>query len=383
MKKNILMKSFLFALGAFMFASCGDGDNPSIDYNPGESHVPTILQKYWFVMQGGYYHGKDFPAPTMTTPVSTVQLSKPVVVSGTAYANITIVSAQKFRRFFLGVEGVEEYWEIFPAGPDEVVAGTQTSASMVFDEETGLWTYIIPIEYVSAANTDFNILLSAEDADCNITSLTEVAPKPDDPGKPDDPTPPAPTPGTDPEPVTPEPDEPAFPGVEGAPEDLHVYMIFDQQNDLDLYLLTPGGTEIFWKNLRGGSALSPKFKMDLDAYHYSNPTDPTIEHIYIPKKWVMAGTYIIRVNLHKWEFAPNTKTNWKVWATYDKKFIKDDLSGKTFTSTDPLTGSFAADATTHPVQKIDTPANKALGEETLVMKFTISASEAGYSGKAW
>jgi hypothetical protein len=379
MKKNIFKKSLLFAFGAIMLASCGDGDNSSIDYNPPASHVPTILQAEWFTMPNGYYHGKEFPVPTMTTPVTTVTLSSPIVVNGVAYANVTVVSASKFRRFFLGVEGVEEYWEVMPAGVDEV--GTGTQAAMIWDEETGLWTYIIPIQYVSTTNTDFNILLSAEDADCNITSLTEVAPTPPSPGT--DPTPPAPTPGDDPEPVTPKPDEPAFPGVEGAPEDLHVYMIFDQQNDLDLYLATPGGTEIYWQNLRGGSTLNPRFKMDLDAYHYSNPTDPTIEHIFIPKKWVMPGVYTIRVNLHKWEFAPNTLTNWKIWATYDKKFIKDDLTGTTFTATDPHTGYFAADATTHPVGKLLTAANKALAIETLEMQFTITDAEAGYHGTLW
>ncbi len=378
MKKNILKKSLVFAFGAIMLASCGDSDNPSIDYNPPASHVPTILQQSWFEMLSGYYHGKEFPTPTMTTPVTSVNLSTPIVVDGVAYANITIVSASKFRRFFLGVEGVEEYWEVFPSSPEEASGGTQ--ASMTFDTETGEWTYIIPVKYVSTTNTDFPIVLSAEDADCNITDLVAVTPTPV-PG----PTPPAPTPGEDPTPVTPDPtpDTPPFPGVEGAPEDLHVFMTFDQQNDLDLYLLLPNGHEIYWKNLRLNKGGKVVYKMDLDAYHFSNPTDPTIEHIYVPKKWVMAGTYIVRVNLHKWEFAPNTLTNWKVWATYDKKFVKDDLTGKTYTSSDPIKGKFAADATTHPVQKIDIPSLADLGEETLVMKFTVTETEAGYHGTPW
>lgn len=373
MKKSILKKSLVFALGAFMLASCGDGDNPSIDYNPPASHIPTILQESWFEMVSGYYHGKEFPTPTKTIDVKKVELSTPIIVDGVAYANITIVSTERFRRFFLGVEGVEEYWEVFPAGPEEV--GTGTQASMVYDAETGEWTYVIPVKYISTDNTDFPIRLSAEDADCNITSLIELTPTP-----PSDPTPPGPEPGVDPTPVTPDPDPetPPFPGVEGAPEDLHVFMTFDQQNDLDLYLQTPGGTEIFWNNLRGGTKADVKFKMDLDAYHFSNPTDPTIEHIYIPKKWVMNGTYIVRVNLHKWEFAPNTLTNWKVWATWNKNFVKDDLTGKTFTSSDPIKGYFDGSSVTHPVQQLNVASYSSWAPSTIVMQFTIT--DGGYTG---
>ena len=88
MKKNILKKSLVFAFGAIMLASCGDSDNPSIDYNPPASHVPTILQQSWFEMLSGYYHGKEFPTPTMTTPVTSVNLSTPIVVDGVAYQRV-------------------------------------------------------------------------------------------------------------------------------------------------------------------------------------------------------------------------------------------------------------------------------------------------------
>ena len=371
MKKNILKKSLLVAFGAIALASCTTTNDNALlpDFNDADnsSVIPTVLESQWFKVPNAFYHGKAFPLPTTTASVSSVKLSEAIVVSGVAYANVTIVSNEKLRRIFAGITGLNEYFEIFPLSRAEEYDGM--TSSVEYDEATGKWTYIIPIQYVSPTNTDFPIVITAENDDCEIAALTEVEPTPDP-----EPGPPAPTPGPDPDPVVPTPDDPY---IHGNPDDLHIYLTFDEQKDVDLYLVTPGGKEIYWNNMKGdvrpGGYPNPIYTwwMDIDSYHHCNKTDPLMEHLFIPKQIVKSGTYTIRVNLHKHCDAYGKPVNWKVWGTWMKNPLVNILTGKTVTAAEPLTGSYAGNATAYP---------HAAGAGEVYMKFTIT--DGPYTGTA-
>lgn len=349
MKKNILKKSLLVAFGAIALASCGIADTPASDDGgtgtTPEFTIATVLENQWFKVANAYYHGSAFPAATISAGVSSVTLSEAIVVGGTAYANITVVTDQNFRRFFLGIPGLDEYWEAFPLSRDDYVTSSVTSVE--YDEETGIYTYVIPIQYVDVNNTKFTIVLTAEDQDCNFCSLTEV--EPEDKGNNDD----GDGDGNNGDDDNNDDGE-KDPGVGGDPEDLHVYITFDQHKDIDLYLVTPHGKEIYWQNLSGtikpsGSSTTYKWWLDVDAYHWCNMVDPLMEHIYIPKAIVAKGKYTVRVNLHKHCDAIAKDVNWKLWATYDKKPVTNDLTGKVVTKDDPITGTYPAYCTAYPV----------------------------------
>lgn len=261
----------LFLLGGAL-ASCSDDDN---------SPATSELEQEYFSIENAQYQDGQFPSATVPTTLQGVSVNDRALSGGMNF--ITIVSDVRYNRFFIGVQGVEGYWEYVPDTPVNRSEGDDESI-----------TYIIPVNYSTGYSSDITMLISGEDEDGGIT----------------------------------EPYETEITYVESQSGDLNINLTFSNAKDVDLHLVMPSGEMIYYGN-PGGSAQTVdghtvSYGLDHDSNAGCDIDNLNNENIYIPAELIQAGTYTVIVNMYA-NCSPSIATSWSVVARYKGVEVNNEI----------------------------------------------------------
>lgn len=271
MKKQMFMWCLLL-LGSAL-ASCSDDEGG----NPGVSE----LEQEYFSIENAQYREGQFPAATSTATLQGVTINERALSGGMNF--ITIVSDVRYNRFFIGVQGVEGYWEYVPDTPANRAEG-----------DGGSTTYVIPVAYSTTYSSDITMLISGEDESGDIT----------------------------------EPYETEITYVESQSGDLNINLTFSNAKDVDLHLFMPSGEHIYYGE-RGGTVETAdgqtvSYGLDHDSNAACGIDNLNNENIYIPAELIQAGTYTVVVDMYA-NCEPAIATSWSVVARYKGQEVQNEL----------------------------------------------------------
>ena len=304
MKKLFL--NLLFAVVAFSFTAC------SVDDNSSSGGSNTLAENYFSIVNAVYKDG-NMPTATIADPIDGIRMNLQAICGGTN--PITVTTTKKYTRFFVGIKGVNGYWDVTP------VAGS-TSDNFAIITPDG---YLIPIMYSILLNTNVTIIVCAQTEDGKITIISEF-------------------------PIT---------FVETKKGDLEINMSFSNEKDIDLHLYTPSGEHIYFGQ-RGGTYETSEglveYGLDKDSNAGCSIDGLNNENIFIPEVLVENGTYIVQVDM--WSNCnPSIATSWAVTARYNNELLNNEVEGMG----NPAMGEY--------------PIGAGNGDHTTVMKFTIDKGD--------
>lgn len=289
------------ALMAAPFQSCSDDDKDKDKDDEG----PSVLEERYFSIEDAIYRDEAIPTASTTEAIEGVEINTQVMNGAMNY--ITIVSEQEFAKFFVGVAGVEGYWEY-----SALTASNSRSTSMR--------TYVIPMMMSNDYTGTSTVQLAAELASGEITPTIERK----------------------------------IEYIETIPGDLEIKLAFSNSKDIDLHLFTPSGEHIYYNNRGGEYTLDDgtviTYGLDIDSNAGCQLDHINKENIYIPEELIEAGTYTVMVDLFS-NCDPSIATSWSIIARYKGELIH------------PTEGANPA----VDVYEVGAPA----GDHTHVMNFTI------------
>lgn len=302
MKANRFFILNVFVLLMYVFLvilSCSDKDD-SPDRNP--------IEKEYFSIKEAEYVGNDFPQATGSAALNRVNMNRNVLAGGSSI--VTLVSEKQITEIYIGVAGAAGYYRYVP--------GTTRA-----DETT-----IYPVVLLISQNLDhsFTIRIAARMADGEITEIftSEVG------------------------------------YIRAGTGALQISLSFDNEKDVDLYVVQPDEEVIFYGN-EGG------YNFDLDSLLWGLDVDSNAgcaidginnENVFYPSDYVQAGKYEVWVNMYS-NCRPEIATNWVITTIYKNELVRPTYGQN------PATGVFPAGTESNPISRELTGALK-------VMEFTVS-----------
>ncbi len=278
--------------------------------------IQQIRDKYFDIIDAEFVKGA-FPTGDATLDLEGISINNKALTGGMNY--ITASTKENYTEFYVGIEGVEGYWKFTP-NPDNVR----------YDEATGEYIYTVPMLFGVDFNINIVVKIGVKLGNGEITA-----------------------------PITKE-----IQHVESLSGDLHVNLVFNNEKDIDLHLITPNGTRIFYGS-RGGTYELPdgtiiEYGLDHDSNAGCSIDGLNNENIVIPDALIEPGVYQVIVDMYS-NCDPSVATNWSVVTRYNDQIIQ------------PLTG-------TNPASGVY-PINAPSGDHTVVMTFEITSAEiATHSG---
>lgn len=196
MKKFFLYASmFAMTLGAATITSCSSDDSTSP--SPVQIAVSKLLE-----VNGAEVKNGSMPAASTTAE----QLGIGVHSNTSALAGganiITVQSPVELKKFFVQVEGIDGYIEV-----KSQLATRAESTAEIFE-------YVVEVMYGLAITEDMTLQVNAQTADGRVAELVNQAVK----------------------------------YVESVKGDLAINLVFDQDKDVDLHLVMPDSTRIYYGN---------------------------------------------------------------------------------------------------------------------------------------
>lgn len=251
---------------------------------------PELESKYLTIEGAEYRSGNQ---PSGDESLSNVDCNESALAGGMNF--ISVASTEAIDRFYLAIDGVEGYLEY---APEEEYDNNSSDS----------YSYLIPVMYSSELGNDMTMLLSARKVS---GALTERVRK-------------------------------HVEFVESLQGDLAINLTFENDKDIDLHLICPNGTEIYFGN-RGGEVYDEKGdligKYGLD--HDSNPNcyidGLNNENIVIPEQFVMNGEYTVKVNMYR-NCNSSISTGWSIVTRYKGNIIRPN------TGANPARGTYAVGA---------------------------------------
>ena len=288
----------------FAFMACSsDDDDATTPKNP--------IETGYFMVEEAEYVSAEMPQSTTEEPLEGVYCNNQALSNGGNF--ITISSQTEYDRFYVGVEGVEGYYEFRAVNEHTRAEGAE------------YFTYTIPVYYSVDLGNDFVLVISG------VTVEGYITPK-----------------------YTQE-----ITHVESLAGDLLINLVFDQPKDVDLHLIMPSGREIYYGN-RGESAYDEEkgeyvqlFGLDHDSNPACQIDNLNNENISIPFDYVEKGKYTVIVNLYS-NCDYSVPVNFSLQARYKGELVENLLEG----GVNPLRGYYAADA--------------GRGDRTIVMDFELT-----------
>lgn len=256
------------ALAALTFTSCSDDDK-------GPESKSELEDKY-FTIENATYSESSMPEATSTSTIDGLTINNQALSGGMNL--ITIISQETYRKFFIGVEGVEGHFIYTPQSTDDM---------------SGYHSYTIPVMYSTNYDQDITMAVSAETAEGKITIATKA-------------------------PVS---------FVESKTGALDIKLVFSNAKDIDLHLIMPSGAEIYYGNRGGnveladGSVISYGLDHDSNAACYIDNLNN--ENIYIPAELIENGTYTVKVNMYS-NCDASIPTSWSIVARYKGELISNE-----------------------------------------------------------
>lgn len=280
MKKYLLFFLSLM-IGVVTFTSCGDDeDGPKI----------SDLEKKYFKIENANYIDKSFPTKTTDDKIEGLSVNPKALAGGMNF--ITITSLKKYKKFFVGVKGVNGYWE----------SSNNSSRTSTSDYST----YIIPLLYSTELNSNMTMLISAEDEDDEITDVYETS-------------------------IT---------YVDSESGDLNINLTFSNAKDVDLHLYTPTDEHIYYGHRGGSTTVDGKevsYGLDHDSNAGCSIDNLNNENIYLPAELIVNGTYKVVVNMYE-NCNRSIPTSWAIVTRYKGNIITP-ASGS-----NPASGVYAVNA---------------------------------------
>lgn len=266
------------------------------------------LEKNFFSIENADYVGGKIPDATISETLEGIDMSNQVMNGAMNY--ITIITEQKVAKFFIGVKGIDGYWEYAPNATESRAIESYNS-------------YLIPMMMSQSYTGDTTIILSGQLDNGDVTIPVENK---------------------------------VF-YIETMPGAIEVKLAFSNCKDIDLHLYTPSGEHIYYDNKGGtftdefGDEIS--YGLDVDSNAGCEIDNKNKENIYIPAELVEEGTYTVVVDMYK-NCQPSIPTSWSIVARYQGELISP-TSGN-----NPASGVYLSGA--------------ADGDMTKVMTFNISES---------
>ena len=295
-------------LTAALLSSCSDKD---------EVENVSELEKSYFSIENATFNAGAIPASTTSDILEGVDMSNQVMNGAMNF--ITVMTGQNVSKFYVGVKGVDGYWDY---EPDKSMSTSSDSYNV----------YLIPVMISQAYTGDSTMLLSGQLENGQVTKTIEK--------------------------------EVHY--IETMPGAIEVKLAFSNSKDIDLHLLTPKGEHIYYGN-RGGSYTddegnSISYGLDVDSNAGCHIDNINKENIYIPEELVEEGTYTVIVDMYK-NCNSSIPTSWSVVTRYKGELIEPE------TGENPAMGIYKAEAGSGDMTKVmtfsvrpSTRSNKSAGD---------------------
>lgn len=270
------------------------------------------VEKY-FSVQNGTLVEKSFPASNTSLTLNDVGINENILAGGSSI--VTIDCEESISEIYVGVSGKSGYYKI---SPDVMKsgAGVYTLLLLISQELSDSFTIIISALTSSGVTQAFT---------CELHYIQA---------------------GT------------------GA---LQVSLSFNNEKDVDLYVVQPDGDVIYYGN-RGDFEYDEEWNvvqiwgLDVDSNANCSIDGINNENIFYPDGYVQAGKYEVWVNMYA-NCDPDIATDWNITATYHGSLITPSFG------VNPATGVF-------PIGEPSNRIGSSLSGATKVMEFTVSASDA-------
>ena len=269
--------SFFVMLGAFAFmTSCSSSSSGDGGQQPVQPTGEETFTNNYFSVQNSTFHQGAIPAPsTGATALETVTMNTSALANGSNFINIS--SAQALQSFLIGVQGVDGYIE--------VPAATVTRA-------TGTQEYSIPLVYGAGYGSNIIIIVEGVTTDGHVTlpfsqAITFV--------------------------------ENQYSG------ELHVNLTFDNAKDIDLHLITPSGTDIYYSNRTISTTVGTETiqgGLDHDSNAGCTIDNLNNENIVLPAALIEPGVYTVQIDMWS-NCATDVYTDWTITARYQGVFLQN------------------------------------------------------------
>lgn len=317
MKKYLtFMKACTFVLASALMiglTSCTEDDEDKIN-----EILDSIVN---FEGQTATYNAGDMPSATGDTQLGYVEMNTQALAGGASF--ITINSQENFEAFYVALLGQQGYFRVTPK-------------SKTFDEHTHTYTYTMVMNFSQNFNATVVVVISGvkRDGDVSIPQETEIE------------------------------------FVESQTADLDIKLVFENAKDVDLHLYTPSERHIYYGN-RGdyitdeeGNYITDEegnkkmYGLDHDSNASCRIDNLNNENIFIPTKFLEAGTYTVKVNMYS-NCDRTISTSWKLWVRFGGQLIRNELEQ----GSNPAEGVY--------------PVGADNGDHTEVFKFTLSERQVG------
>ena len=264
------MKKYFYLLAMAFFAiqiqSCSSDDDGGAPVNPLETNYLTI--------ENAVFNDQDFPEATLEETLDGVDMSSQVMNGAMNY--ISVVTEKEIQKFFIGVKGVDGYWEM--------------DASTTITRAPQYNTYVIPVMISQNYFGNSVIQVSGMLTDGSVTL----------------------------------PVEKEMEYIETKLGDLEVKLAFSNCKDVDLHLYTPSEEHIYYAH-KGGTYYTEDgdtitYGLDIDSNAGCRIDSINKENIYIPQELIEAGTYKVVVNMYS-NCDRTIPTSWSVVVRYKGELI--------------------------------------------------------------
>ena len=274
--KKILIKCMAITAAMLAFTACSsDSSN--------ENSAEKTFADNNFSISGATYHDAQIPASTAGAPAITgVSANTQALQGGANFIQIT--SDQVYERFYIAVEGQQGYMEYNPE--------TQTQSSSAPSRAGGtIITYIIPITYGSNYDRNITMIIKGLLEDGTITPAYRHS----------------------------------VSYVESMDGDLNINLTFSNAKDIDMWLVTPSGDEIYYGNrtryLETDTG-TVAYGLDHDSNAGCTIDNLNNENIVVPAAAIECGEYEVRLYMFR-NCDPSISTSWQIAVRYKGELVKN------------------------------------------------------------
>ncbi|MDR1983830.1 MAG: hypothetical protein LBQ28_03285 [Prevotellaceae bacterium] len=259
-------------LSMFTFVSCDKNE----DEKPS-----SVLEQEYFSIQNATVHQGAIPQLTSGSSIGSVTINRNVLPGGSSFVSIN--SAETISEIYVSVEGVNEYYSLTSLSAQAITrASAQSQAASTF-----------VILFSQNLSISFTIQISALLSNGTLTTLY-TAP---------------------------------LHFVNAGTGALQVSLSFDNDKDVDLYVVEPSGQVIYYGN-RGGDLEYDEetgeyyrtWGLDIDSNPSCSIDGINNENVYYSTENIQSGKYEVWVNMYE-NCDASIATNWIIRATKEGALV--------------------------------------------------------------
>jgi hypothetical protein len=272
-KVKTFMAIMAIAATSQFFASC---------HKDGDSKPQSVLEREYFTVQNAEVQQGEIPQSSSAGTFSGVTINRNVLPGGSSFVSLN--SAERISEIYVGAAGVNEYYRL-------AVNAQGTQAAMQAAAQTNLAQFVIL--FSQNLSQSFTIQISAR---LNSGSLTSLYTAP-------------------------------LQFINAGTGALQVSLSFDNDKDVDLYVVEPDGGVIYYGNKGGSMVTDPEtgvyyreWGLDIDSNASCYIDGINNENIYYPTEYIQSGKYEVWVNMYE-NCDSSIPTNWVITATKEGSLV--------------------------------------------------------------